>query len=430
MGPPLPAMLSFWRCESCMCESNKETDVRCVMCKNWRSEEVRTKWLEEQRILANATAKEAERQLAQREAEEAARRAVKESQKLTRDERIKVLLGRISNKLKSWALDNWIEMVAEKRLVRLAQQMHEGHIRTGKRFKVGTAEALREVFRSRFIQAEGGEDEASASASAQWQTQPGTYEAKCGKLGVVVDVSATELAVKLQFAGERSLWFPVEAVSLHLSKGEVAPVAMFGGPAVVTVTAPEPKQRQQPEPEPEPEPEQDTARRIRAATLIQTRYRGHQSRRRWAPEIQRARGWSSGEAGLDHGSFLDSIARLEQGTKANFNLDFTASTTAADPASLPWRVDWQAAVGEGPAWTITAVHRYVQQNLSRAMRLSLGADELHHDGVRRSRMAPDDVEALLTCIREEVKDRKTPGPSREQVLRQRALDAAAGNART
>jgi hypothetical protein len=56
-----------------------------------------------------------------------------------------------------------------------------------------------------------------------------------------------------------------------------------------------------------------------------------------------------------------------------------------DPASLALRVDWQAAVGEGRAWSQEALRRHVHRALSSEpdLALKLSPDAVHYDGVRR-----------------------------------------------
>jgi hypothetical protein len=419
-----------WACESCMTVDNSPKDARCRVCSAWRSASHRAAFeAEAARVEAELVA-EAARVVAEREAEEAARLAsLQEKLSMTRDERVAAMLGRLANRRMYDVFTVWIVHVEAARVKRQGEDMHAAHYRLGKRCKVASAEELRATLHERYVHLESGAAGAQLdpeSLLATWRGKAATYEPLCGSHGVIVAVSAEDRAVELQFAANlhqgsgdvSAFWLPIEVCGVEGFEDLPTPVAAGPKPAGTAV------KRRSAEPEPEPEPEQRRYERdaeqderswaeqqqklaqdqASAAVVIQARWRGFYARKLHGPELERTRGWT------EHDHLMETINRLERGTRANFNLQFpNARRESEDPAIAAVREEWQAAIGDGPHWSTKMIAYHIAGALDEDLALVLSGDAIYPDGIVRRRLSPEDAERVLSAVQVEVRRRQRLG---------------------
>jgi hypothetical protein len=415
-----------WACESCMTVDNKPKDARCRVCTAWRSEKHREAFQVEAARKEAELAAEAARLVKEREAEEAQRLAqLKEKLSMTRDERVAAMLGRLANRKMYDVFTCWILHVEAARVKRQGEAMHAAHYRLGKRCQVATEEKLRQTLHDRYVHLDSGTMLDPDSLLATWRSKTATYVALCGRHGVIVAVSAEERAVELQFtaslhqtSGEVSaFWLPIEVCSVE--GFETMPTPAAAGPRAASKTA----TRRSVEPKPEPEQrmlvrgaEQDEQSwaeqqkfieqlQLPAVIVIQARWRGFFTRKQYGPELERTRGWT------EHDHLMETIHRLERGTRANFNLQFpnARSDSEEDPATAVVREEWQAAIGDGPHWSAKMIAYHIATALDEDLGLVLSGDTIYPDGIVRRRISPEDAERVLSAVQVEVKRRQRLG---------------------
>ena len=107
---------------------------------------------------------------------------------------------------------------------------------------------------------------------------------------------------------------------------------------------------------------------------------------------------------------METINRLERGTRANFNLQFpNARRESEDPAIAAVREEWQAAIGDGPHWSTKMIAYHIAGALDEDLALVLSGDAIYPDGIVRRRLSPEDAERVLSAVQVEVRRRQRLG---------------------